>query len=151
MKDGDKQPFTRLRIECRGNHREVLPTGFLRWLDQPNPGIATAQRPSYLALKFVHRLYRIPAGHPEKRDQRRRGYSWTRFHRERKRGVGIVGGLGLVHADIGKYFSGAAVRVLFASNLTNSAVRWRDRWNRSECWQLRCHRRNEVVKAVPLC
>src|ERR1700749_2061821 len=151
MKDGDKQPFSRLRLELRGDRSEVLPTGFLQWLDQANAGITSAQWPSHLALKFVHRLNGVPTRCPEKRNQRRRCRFRTGLHRESKGGVGIVRRLGFVHADVGDHRSAAAIPVRFASDLANSAARRRDRWNSSECWYLRGHRRDEVVKSPPLC
>ena len=38
----------------------------LRWLEQTNAGITSAQWTANLALKLVHRLDGVPAGRPEK-------------------------------------------------------------------------------------
>src|SRR5581483_2327740 len=107
------EPLARVRLEWWRYESEIGRPRSVRWLDQAPTGIAAAQRTADLSLVVVDRLHGVPARHPEARDERRGRLSLVAFHREGERGVRIVGGLRLVHRDVGVHGGASAVAMRF--------------------------------------
>src|SRR5215831_8687260 len=97
---GHQQPLTLPWLKGRGDGLEIGMAVSWRRLEHPHAWIASAQRAADLFLIRVRRLNGVPAGRPDKRNQRPRRVVRSAFHRERKRRVRIIRWLGLRNVDV---------------------------------------------------